>query len=252
MSNSKSKIDELVELIKKRISEKYYLSGQRLPAEREIGEELGYSRTTVHSALLRLQNENIIDIIPRSGSYIRKNSVKSIIGPKIFSENDYKSTGSYTHDLNEIGIEVNFIEPSSIIYPDKNIQEMLKIDKETEVLRRYRIQSIEKTPYRVIDGYYLASLFGEIVGKDKYHISVLNWLYENKGIYAKEGHERLNIRMPSENEAKLLKISKTQPVVDMDKWLWSNKGVLIQYTKIIFNASLHEYNYKYELEISSK
>ncbi|MEN8904367.1 MAG: GntR family transcriptional regulator [Clostridiales bacterium] len=243
----KSKIDEFTEILKKRIEQGYYKVGFRLPPERELCEELGFSRNTVRTALLRLQGENILEIIPRNGTFI-KNNYKSTIGPKIFSNVEPKITGSFIQDLKEKNIDVNFIEPSSIIKADDYLKEMLKVNGEIELLRCYRLQIIDKIPYRIIDSYYLASLFKELLGKDKHYIPFLNWLYENKGIYAKKTHERINIRMPSEKEAALLKISRMQPIVDMDKWTWSNTGILFQYTKIIFNASLHEYNYKYELD----
>src|SRR5713101_6321431 len=34
--------------------------------------------------------------------------------------------------------------------------------------------------------------------------------------------ERLNCRMPSAEEASLLNISRSQPVIDMDRWVWAD------------------------------
>ncbi len=59
---------------------------------------------------------------------------------------------------------------------------------------------------------------------------------------------RLNIRMPLAEEATLLNIARSQPVVDMDRWVWSDKEILFEYTHIIANASLHEYTYTYEID----
>ena len=63
-----------------------------------------------------------------------------------------------------------------------------------------------------------------------------------------EPMRRLNIRMPSAEEAALLNISRTQPVVDMDRWVWSDKDILFEYTHIIANAALHEYSYAYNID----
>ena len=66
-----TKIDEIAAALKKRIDHGEYAAGQRLPSEREISEELKVSRATVRGALLRLQTENLIDIVPRGGSFVR-------------------------------------------------------------------------------------------------------------------------------------------------------------------------------------
>ncbi|MBV9706738.1 MAG: GntR family transcriptional regulator [Chloroflexi bacterium] len=45
----------------------------------------GNERVTIRSALLRLQAENMIDIVPRGGAFVRSVSAKAIIasGPEL-------------------------------------------------------------------------------------------------------------------------------------------------------------------------
>jgi len=63
MLDKDSKIDELVEILKKRIEQGYYKVGQLLPSEKNLATELGFSPNIVSAALFRLQSENILDII---------------------------------------------------------------------------------------------------------------------------------------------------------------------------------------------
>src|SRR2546429_3554275 len=82
MSEDKdTKIDEIVQELQSRINRGLYVAGQRLPSERDLTEELDVSRGTIRSALLRLQAENIIDIIPRGGAILRAPSTKITVGP---------------------------------------------------------------------------------------------------------------------------------------------------------------------------
>ena len=60
-----TKIDEIVEELSKRIAQGHYVADQRFPSERELAEELNVSRVTIRAALLRLQAENLVDIVPR-------------------------------------------------------------------------------------------------------------------------------------------------------------------------------------------
>ena len=71
-----TKIDEVAAELKSRIDRGEYAAGQRLPSEREITDELNVSRATVRGALLRLQAENMIDIVPRGGAFVRSPSSK--------------------------------------------------------------------------------------------------------------------------------------------------------------------------------
>ena len=143
---------------------------------------------------------------------------------------------------------VRFIEPSSIIATGDEIGNKLETTSDTKVLRRYRVHLVDKTPYRILDSYYLASLVGNLLGKDEGYIPLFKWIYEHTGQRAARAYEKLNIRMPSAEEATLLNISRTQPVVDMDRQVWSDKDTLFEYTHIIANAALHEYSYAYNID----
>jgi len=107
-----------------------------------------------------------------------------------------------------------------------------------------------------VDSYYLASLLGELQGKDETYIPLFKWLRENKGLKASRAHERLKCRLPFLQEASLLQIAPTQPVVDMERWVWgvfadggdAGEEVLFEYSRIIANAALHVFPYSYEIE----
>jgi GntR family transcriptional regulator len=241
-----TKIDVVVEEIQKGISQGMYVTGQRLPSEREIAEELNVSRVTVRAALLRLQAENMIDIVPRGGAFIRSVSTKAIIG----SGPELKQSGSFIRAMGRQGRQtfVRFIKPSSIITTGDEIGAKMKVDPSTKVLRRYRIHLVDRIPYRILDSYYLASLLGDLLGKDEGYIPLFKWLREHTGVRAARAMERLNCRMPSVEEATLLNISRGQPVVDMDRWVWGDNGTLFEYTHIVANAALHEFSYTYDLD----
>src|SRR6266480_3384202 len=126
-----SKTDEVATELKKRIDQGIYTSGQRLPSEREITEELNVSRATVRGALSRLQAENIIDIIPRGGAIVRSPSTKVLVGPEnpsIASGLELKRAGSFIRAMEAQGRQtlVRFIKPSSIIAAGDDIGDKLK------------------------------------------------------------------------------------------------------------------------------
>jgi len=241
-----TKIDETVEELNRRITQGYYVTGQHLPSERELAEALHVSRVTIRAALLRLQAENLIDVVPRGGAFVRSISTKAIIasGPEL------KQAGSFIRAMEQQGRQtfVRFIEASSIIPAGNEIGAKMKIDSNTKVLRRYRIHLVDRVPYRILDSYYIASLLGGLLGKDAGYIPLFKWLREHAGLRAAHAVESLNCRMPSAGEAALLNISRVQPVVDMDRWVWADDNTLFEYTHVVANAALHEFSYAYDLD----
>lgn len=248
-----SRIDEVTTILKSKIDKGKYAAGQRLPSEREIMDELTASRATVRSALSRLQAENIIDIVPRGGAFVRSPSAKILVGPsspQIASGQELKRAGSFIRAMNAQGREtlVRFIEPSSIRAVGQDIGEKMQADPDTQVLRRYRVHLVDRVPYRILDSYYLASLLGGLLGNDEGYTPLFKWLREHTGLRPIKAFEKINIRMPSAGEAALLNISRNQPVVDMDRWVWANDKTLFEYSHIIANAALHEYTYEYDID----
>ena len=248
-----TKIDEVAAALKDRIERGAYAAGQRLPSEREITDEFNISRATVRGALLRLQAENIVDIVPRGGTFVRSPSSKIVVGPSspgVASGLELKRAGSFIRAMEAQGRKtlVRFLEPSSIISAGEELSEKMEISPKTKLLRRYRVHLVERVPYRIMDSYYLASLAGDLLGKDEGYIPLFKWIREHTGRRAAKAFEKISIRMPSSEEATLLNISRTQPVVDMDRWVWADDGTLFEYTHIVANAALHEYTYSYDID----
>jgi DNA-binding GntR family transcriptional regulator len=143
---------------------------------------------------------------------------------------------------------VRFLEPSSLLPASDEIGAKMEVDPSTQVLRRYRVHLVDRVPYRILDSYYLASLFGDLLGKDEGYIPLFKWLREHTGVRAAHVQERLNCRMPSAEEATILNISRGQPIVDMDRWVRGDDGRLFEYTHIVANSALHEFVYSYDLD----
>jgi len=255
-----SKIDEIVEKIKGQISQGEYSAGQRLPSERDLAEQLSVSRATIRSVLSRLQAEGLIEIVPRGGAFVKSTKTVDVVSRGV----EHQQFNTFMEHFHRQGKEVlvRFLEPSKIIPAGKDIGEKLNVSPETEVFRRYRVQIVDRFPYRIMEGYYLASIFRELCDRDQHlypvqrwddkYVPFFKWLREEKKIFPSKSKERLKCRMPNAEEAKILSISRNQPVVELHRWVWgrpdkAEEDILFEYSKIIYNASLHEFEYEFEL-----
>ncbi|MGA8943454.1 MAG: GntR family transcriptional regulator [Thermoactinomyces sp.] len=271
MSNlNNSKIDEVMDIIRKKIEQGEYSSGERLPSERVMSEQLGVSRATIRTSLLRLQAEGLVDIFPRSGVFVRSNISPEVLGSPDPSSRIhlYELQHSDTHMqvLQQKGREVmvRFLDRSKIMPAGKEIAKQLNISPETEVFRRYRVQIVDRHPLRIMEGFYLGSLLKELCERDQElypiqkwdsnYVPFLKWLREEKNFHATRVSERLKCRMPTDEEASILKIARIQPVVEMHRHVWGkflkkdDKEILFEYSRFICNAALHEFQYTYDIE----
>ncbi len=65
--------DRIIFEIKKMISERRLLPGQKLPTERELTEQFGVSRASVREALHSLETLGLVDARVGSGTYVVEN-----------------------------------------------------------------------------------------------------------------------------------------------------------------------------------
>jgi GntR family transcriptional regulator len=254
-----TKADEIYNTIKERILEGEYSAGQRLPAERDFAKEFNTSRPTLRAALERLQADNLIEIIPRGGIFVRSYIPKVVLGPSdpdlpIAAGPELKKAGSFIRAMESQGrkVMVRFLEPSCIMPLGEKLGAKMQKDPKTEVLRRYRVHLVDRIPYRILDSYYLAEYCGGLLGQDNNYYPLFKWVRENKGLRASRAFEKISCRMPSEEEMKILKIHRNQPVIDMDRWVWGEKEngeeILFEYTKMVANAALHDFTYSYTID----
>lgn len=251
MSNE-TKIDEVVEKLSERILEGVYETGERLPSERDLAEELNVSRPTIRSALLRLQSENIVDIMPKSGVYVRFPRIKTTIGPLKPVHLKHQGAMGIYNVLEEQAKETHsrFLEPPSIAEARGNPGIKMNLNVKAKLLRRYRLCHMNQRPYRILDSYYLADLLPtDVVVKPDSACQVdspLQWLQKHTEQAPPDVYERFLCRMPDAKEAELLSINRNQPIVQIERWIFVSKGSVFEYTLIIANAALHEFAYTYE------
>ena len=66
MNNKRSRVEYVYDVVKRKILNNEYYPGLQI-LEQEIAEDLNVSRTPVREALIRLQHEGLVEVIPRRG-----------------------------------------------------------------------------------------------------------------------------------------------------------------------------------------
>jgi len=72
MRKAKPIIDQVVEVLAEDIRQEKYLANPRLPSEKELARQLGVSRTTVRTALAKLESEGLVTRRQGDGTFVNQ------------------------------------------------------------------------------------------------------------------------------------------------------------------------------------
>ena len=128
---------QVEQMLRKMIEEPEYQNGKLLPNEINIGKQLGISRGTVRQATNKLVYEKLLVRKKGVGTRVARNNIITKLD---------KWT-SFTNEMNEKGVPfINFNIKTSTVLPDKELQVLFNIPKNTKVLRMERIRGPESGP----------------------------------------------------------------------------------------------------------
>lgn len=120
-------------IITDKIINSEYEPGEKI-SEKKIENDIGIGRTPVREALLQLRQENLIKVIPQSGTYISKIDMKEVLDARFVRasvEQRIMRNATTTHLTNEQLINFEqILSKQYLIFRENNFSEFLKNDNE--------------------------------------------------------------------------------------------------------------------------
>jgi GntR family transcriptional repressor for pyruvate dehydrogenase complex len=119
------------EQIRQMIKEGQLAPGDQLLPERELAETLGVSRTSIRQALAVLDGRGVIEITPRDGAYVRRQSLKDTVEPLtqiLFQE---RSQVSDLFEVREI-IETQAVRLVALRRDEADLERLRRLNREYE------------------------------------------------------------------------------------------------------------------------
>lgn len=257
-----SKAEEIAERLRQRITDGTFLTGTKLASERDLSVKFEVSRMTIRHAIEILEGEGLVARYPGRGTFvggIRERVVmeKGREGrevqnkPKASSvtESELRMSGSFLKDMERLGRkpQVQFLEQPALVPSDAEIASHLNINKGTLVLKRYRLQTADNLPYRLIESYYPSDLFGELLTTDIGEKPLFVWLQEKHNLRVSRAKETLIARLATPRERQFLRISQNAPVIALDRTVWAETNRPVEWAHIIAVAALYTFTYEYDI-----
>lgn len=210
---------ELAELLRGQIEGGEYPPGAALPPIQDLMERYRLARQTVRAAINQLSSEGLVRTAPRRGTVVQARTerrritrsqvvTRSTAGMYVFPAASYPDEVWQTH-----GTPNRSLQPAPA-----RVAEIFNVEPGSEVLRRRRVMSPEEEPpFQIVDTWLSPQAVEDaprIADKSTGPGGYLDRL-EEAGHGPITWTETTRTRMPSEEEARLLEIATSMPVMEM-------------------------------------
>ncbi len=224
---------QIGEVLAAEIAEGTLVAGERLPTEPQLMERFGVSRFTVRQALGHLEARGLVRAEQGRGTFVHKGNLDYTLSKKTrFSKN-----------LIEQGFEPGGeLLIHEIIPAPAHVASRLGLPAGASVIHRRGVMTADGVPVELGDSYYPAGRFPDFDKVRLEHPTITAALATyGIGDYDRQSTE-IESRMPSAEEARLLRQPKSLPVLVVLKVDADKSGTPIVYAESLWSAERVTFN----------
>lgn len=238
LEDKKHIAETVADKLRERIKKGEFGTGGRLPPISQMAQDYETTRPTVYQALALLQGENIVS--SKGNSYYAHNTVyvPHIVPP--FEE--------ILAHLGISGTVKNVIDPELITMPE-DIARLFGVERGLHVIHRYCVQGEVNRPIRLSEYWYPEQLARPYLQqmKDNPSYDTLASIKRDLNITQQLVHDDILSRLPTQQEANLLAISKGSPVQEVRRTNRTLDGQVLMHHLIVYVGTLGTSTYDYKI-----
>jgi DNA-binding GntR family transcriptional regulator len=238
MSDEESKIEKFADRLRTQIVKGEFGAKGRIPPVSQLMKDWdNVAKATVYAVLQILQSEGIIRRV--GNSFVVNYPTLGLEG---ITENFERFLRAQGHDVTMENIIDPVVEPM----PSEVAQLFGEVEG-VHVVHRMRKQGIPGLPLRLAENWYPVTLAGEFVEamRTNDRMDVLGAIREKHGVFIENCQDVLMARIPNSEEARLLELVRTEPVVEIRRSNFASNGSPVMYNKIIHAAPHFKFTYRY-------
>ena len=223
---SKPMYRQIADALREKINAGELKPGDALPTESSLQEAFGVSRVTVRQALKLLTEEQIIESIQGSGSYVKEERVNYDI---------YQLTGFY-EKLADRNVDTHSdVRIFEVLKADAKLAERLAIAPEDKVWHVKRVRFIKQKPVNLEETWMPLILFPdltwEVMENSKYH-----YIEQVKKMAIDRSEQELVPVMPTEEAIVALALDPAKPILEKVSRGFLKDGRVFEYSRNVFNS----------------
>jgi len=227
---------QLVQIIKGLIESGELRPGDVFWTEEEIQKMCDISRTTVRAAIHQLAREGFLAV--------RQGKRTCVSRPKVIR--GFPGLTSFTEDMRKRGLKPGSrLIAFKVFSPEPEINARLGLDEGQEIvqLKRQMLANGEPIGYHIVHLPHEAWTKLDIEPSFLSNRSLYQTLEERGGFDLAEAEESIEVGYADREVAKMLLLKKGEPILIMNRLVFSSAGVPIEYAVNIYRAD----RYKYEI-----
>jgi GntR family phosphonate transport system transcriptional regulator len=202
-------------------------AGARLPTEPELMARFGVSRFTVRQALAHLEQRGLVRAEQGRGTFVHGGALGYALSKRT----------RFSRNLIEQGFEPGGeLLLHEIVPATKEVAAALEIEAEAPVIHRRGVMTADGMPVELGDSYYPAERFPDF-DEARLRYPTITAALASYGVteYDRRSTD-VGARMPTAEEARLLRQPKSTPVLVLTKIDVDKDGVPITYSEAVWAA----------------
>ena len=223
---------QIADALREKISAGELKPGDALPTESSLQEAFNVSRVTVRQALKLLTEEQIVESIQGSGTYVKEERVNYDI---------YQLTGFY-EKLADRNVDTSEVSIFEVLKADAKLAEKLNLSHDDKVWHVKRVRFIKQKPVNLEETWMPLALFPdltwEVMENSKYH-----YVEQIKKLVIDRSEQELVPIMPSEEAIAALSLDPAKPILEKVSRGFLKDGRVFEYSRNVFNTD----DYKFTL-----
>jgi GntR family transcriptional regulator len=209
-------------------------SGDMLPSEFNLSEQLGISRLVVHRAFRELVTEGLLIRKRAQGTFVSPPIKPSfmIIGP-LFSMTEY---------LTKDGLKPsNRVLLQEVIPANPEVIKELRLTAGTRVIHIRHLRLANEIPFAIEETYIPYERFpklAELNLRNRSTYEALDTIYD---ALPQEALDQITASSATPSEAKLLDLKKGAPVMRVKRVSTDRQGRLVEYSRLVFHGERYQF-----------
>jgi GntR family transcriptional regulator len=208
-------------LIKRQIEDGLLPPGRRLPSEAELCERFSVSRTVVREALGQLVVDGRIYKIKGKGAFVAKRKGDAeFVGTTMGFWEEMAGKGSQ--------VQTRVLEQDLAAASDRE-RTALRLDEDRAVVRLRRLYVVDGTPTILVSTALPAALAPGLEDANLQNRSLYETIRQRYGLVPFRTERWIEAAVPDRQEAELLGISESAPVLGIESIAWLQSGLPMEY-----------------------
>lgn len=233
-------------------------AGDKIPSENQLAERFNTTRATIRKAIALLRSEGLVVSHQGKGAFVRPRPQVRMLGAGA-NYRARRATGMSNFNAEAAAQgqrAVQHIRDVSEVPAPPEIAELLGVERNTPVVVRRRLFTVDEEPMQFVDGYYSTQLAtGTAITEPRRIRGGVHAVIEDPDGPIKRRVARfvedLDIRMPSPTEADDLRIPPGVPVARVLRTAYDTDGQPLEVLDSLIPCDRHIFRYVIEVPVSA-